>query len=142
MPVSVCFKTITRHEKGYLYSIYFLFHPFLFWAFSTPLQRKNVFLAKSAPSNSQLFRKILSCFEYFLGRIQDLVKGGSDKLLPTLSNCYCCLTSPFFTRKSMVKIFAFVSLKGVRPNHPWIRPRLPFSFEVLTKTSPQSLKLR
>ena len=40
--------------------------------------------------------------------IQDLVKGGSDKLQPTLSNCYCCLTSPFSTRKSMVKIFAFV----------------------------------
>ena len=30
---------------------------------------------------------------------------GVDKCLPTLSNCYnCCLTSPFFTRKSMVKI--------------------------------------
>ena len=45
-----------------------------------------------------------------LGRIQDLVKGGLDKLPPRLSNCYCCSTSPFFTRKSMVKIFAFVSL--------------------------------
>ena len=41
------------------------------------------------------------------GRIQDLVKGASDKLPPTLSNCYCCLTSPFsVTRKSMIKIFA------------------------------------
>ena len=29
--------------------------------------------------------------------------------LPTLSNCYCYLTSPFFTRKSMVKIPAFHS---------------------------------
>ena len=35
------------------------------------------------------------------GQIQDLVKEGSDKLLPILSNC-CCLT-----RKTMVKIFAF-----------------------------------
>ena len=48
----------------------------------------------------------------FLGRIQNLVKGGPDLRPPTLTNCYCCLTSPFFTRKSgsMVKIFAFVSL--------------------------------
>ena len=39
-------------------------------------------------------------------------EGGSDLCPPTLSNCYCCLTSPFLTRKteSMVKIFAFVSL--------------------------------
>ena len=37
------------------------------------------------------------------------MKGGSDKLPPTLSNCYCCLTSSFFTRKSVVKIFVFVS---------------------------------
>ena len=47
-------------------------------------------------------------FSEWLGRIQDLVKGDSEKLLPTLSNCY--LTSPFFTRKSMVKILVFVSL--------------------------------
>ena len=39
-----------------------------------------------------------------LGRIQDLVKGGSEKCLPTLTNC-CYLTSRFFTRKGMVKIF-------------------------------------
>ena len=55
-----------------------------------------------------------------MGRIQDFVRevgeggrgGGrcSDKLLPTLSNCYCYLTSRFFTRKGMVKMFAFVSL--------------------------------
>ena len=32
---------------------------------------------------------------------------GSDRFLPTLSSYYCCLTSPFFTRKSMVKVFAF-----------------------------------
>ena len=31
---------------------------------------------------------------------------------PTLSNCYCCLTSPFIARKSIVKILAFVSLGG------------------------------
>ena len=36
--------------------------------------------------------------------------GDSDKRPPTLSNCDCYLTSPFSTRKSMVKIFAFVSL--------------------------------
>ena len=36
--------------------------------------------------------------------------GGADKDTPTLSNYYCCLTSPFFTKKIMVKIFAFVSL--------------------------------
>ena len=47
---------------------------------------------------------------WVLGRIQDLVTWGSDKRRPSLSNCYCCLTSPFITRKSMVKIFAFVSL--------------------------------
>ena len=50
--------------------------------------------------------------------------GGSDRLLPTLSNC-CCLTSYFFTRKSIVKMFAFSWLTGVRPNHPnhhWIHP--------------------
>ena len=40
------------------------------------------------------------------------MRGGSDKLSPTLSYCYCCLTSPFFTRKSMVKIFVFVSFRG------------------------------
>ena len=33
------------------------------------------------------------------GHVQDLVKGASDKLPPTLSNCYCCLTSPFFHKK-------------------------------------------
>ena len=32
---------------------------------------------------------------------------GSDKRPPTLSNCYCYLTSPFFTRKSVAKLFAF-----------------------------------
>ena len=32
--------------------------------------------------------------------------GGGGDSVPTLSNCYCNLTSPFFTRKSMV------------PNHP------------------------
>ena len=37
-------------------------------------------------------------------------EGGSDKCPPIFSNCYCCLTSPFFTRNSMVKIFVFVSL--------------------------------
>ena len=41
------------------------------------------------------------------GAVPGFSEGGSDRLLPTLSNCYCCLTSPFFTRKSMVKIFAF-----------------------------------
>ena len=46
------------------------------------------------------------------GRTQDLVRGGSDKLPPKLSDCYCCLTSAFFTRKSTVKIFAFVSFRG------------------------------
>ena len=54
---------------------------------------------------------IITLFFYknlFLGRIQDFVRGGSDKRPLTLSNCYCCSTSPFFTRKSMVKIFAFV----------------------------------
>ena len=34
-----------------------------------------------------------------MGWIQDLVVGGSDKRPLTLSNCYCYLTSPFFTRK-------------------------------------------
>ena len=37
-------------------------------------------------------------------------EGGSDKFPPTFSNGYCCLTSPFFARKNMVKIFALVSL--------------------------------
>ena len=36
--------------------------------------------------------------------------------------CYCCLTTPFFIRKSMA-LLAFVSLKGVRPNRP-NHPRL------------------
>ena len=40
------------------------------------------------------------------------MSGSSGKRLPTLSNCYCRLTSPFITRKSMVKIFAFHSLGG------------------------------
>ena len=35
-------------------------------------------------------------------------EGGGDKRAPTLSNRYCCLASPFFTRKRMFKIFAFV----------------------------------
>ena len=37
---------------------------------------------------------------------------------PTLSNCYCCLTSPFITRKSIVKILAFVSLRGFNGTTP------------------------
>ena len=55
------------------------------------------------------YQSINILFKHVLGRIQDLVKGDSDKRPPTLSNCYCCLTSPFFTGKSMVKIFAFIS---------------------------------
>ena len=31
--------------------------------------------------------------------IEELVKGGSDKLPPTLSNCCCCLASPVFHKK-------------------------------------------
>ena len=30
---------------------------------------------------------------------RSLVKGGSDKLPPTLSNCCCCLASPVFHKK-------------------------------------------
>ena len=52
-----------------------------------------------------------SCNSYYrkemplLGRIQDLVTGGSDKRPPALSYCYCCLTSPSFKRKRMVLCF-------------------------------------
>ena len=37
-------------------------------------------------------------------------EGDLYKLPPTLSNGNYCLTSPFFARKNMVKIFALVSL--------------------------------
>ena len=47
-----------------------------------------------------------------LGRIQDLVRVGSDKRPPTLSNGYCNLISPFFTRKSMVKIIFPFHFRG------------------------------
>ena len=57
------------------------------------------------------------CVKTLQGRIQDLVRGGSDKRPPLLSNCFCYLTSPVFTRKSRVKIFAF-HFRGVRPNRP------------------------
>ena len=54
------------------------------------------------------------------------MKEGSEKLPPIISNCYCCLTSPF-SQKSIVKIFAFVSLKGFRPfhpNEPWVHSKI------------------
>ena len=42
-------------------------------------------------------------------------RGGSDKPRvppPTISKCYCNLTSPFFTRKSMVKIIFLFHVRG------------------------------
>ena len=43
--------------------------------------------------------------------------GSSDKRPPTLSNCYCCLTSPFFTRKSAVLCFTLgVSAEPPEPS--------------------------
>ena len=56
-----------------------------------------------------IFRQIRA-LKRLLGRIQDLVRGGSVKRPPTSCNCYCHLTSSIFTRKNMVKIFTFVSL--------------------------------
>ena len=53
-----------------------------------------------------------------LGRIQDLTRGGSDKRPPTLYSCYCYLTSPFFTRKSFVKILAKTSENTKTPLDP------------------------
>ena len=51
-------------------------------------------LNKSRRSSTvPLFLKML------LERIQDLVRGVSDKRLPTLSNCYCYLTGPFSQEK-------------------------------------------
>ena len=48
-----------------------------------------------------------------LGRIQDLVKEGSDLHPPTLSSCYCS-SSPFVTRKtgSMVRYLRLFHFKG------------------------------
>ena len=42
------------------------------------------------------------------------MRGGSDKRPPALSNCYChsdFKTSPFFIRKSMVKIYFRFTLR-------------------------------
>ena len=51
-----------------------------------------------------------------LGRIQDLMRGASDKRLPTLYNWYCNSTSFFLTRESMVK-YICLSLEGEWPLH-------------------------
>ena len=59
---------------------------------------------------------------HLLGRIQDLVRGGSDKRPPTLSNGYCNLTSPFFTRKSMVEIIFPFHFRGFEPPEPPLNP--------------------
>ena len=62
-----------------------------------------------------LFSPILTFCEairWFLGRIQELVREGSGKRPPTFSNCYCYLTSPFFTRKSTVKIIFSFYFRG------------------------------
>ena len=40
------------------------------------------------------------------------MRGGTDKLPPTSYDCHCRLTTPFFTRKSMVKISVFVSFRA------------------------------
>ena len=61
-----------------------------------------------------------------LGRIQDLVRGGSDKRPQTLSYCYCHLTSPFSTRKIMLKYFCFTL---GHPNHPLICPGIQHKIE-------------
>ena len=60
-----------------------------------------------------------------LGRIQDLVRGGSDKRPPTLSKCYCNLTSPFFRRKSMVKILFPFHFRGFVRTTPGSAPASP-----------------
>ena len=57
---------------------------------------------------------------YKLGRIQDLVTGGSDKRPPALSCCYCCLTSPFFKRKCMVLCFTLGG--SIEPPEPPLDP--------------------
>ena len=52
-------------------------------------------------------------YYWMLGRIQNLLRGGGGV------NCCCWkFKKSFFARK-----FAFVSLEGVQPNHPWIHLR-------------------
>ena len=97
---------------------------FAFFSFVTFLFFCCILKFLQSPPYSLRLKSFISCLDLFflvspsykvlsskssLGWIQDLVKGGSNKLSPTLSNCYCCLASRSFTRKSMVKIFAFVS---------------------------------
>ena len=76
-----------------------------------------MFRALARPSSEQTV--------HGLGRIQDSVREGgvrSDKCPPTLSNCYCYLTSPFSQEKVWSKYLrSFHLILGSRPNYPWIR---------------------
>ena len=49
--------------------------------------------------------------------------GGSDEFPPTLSDCYCCLTSPFFIKKVWSKYLCLFHSRGsTEPPEPPLEP--------------------
>ena len=99
------------------------------------------------PYQPLLIKPIFTYKVSTLRRIQD-----SDKRPPTLSNCYCCLTSPFSQEKYGQNIYVCFTLGGsTKPPEPPLDPpqllalsaqlqdKKQQPLKTLTSAAPQSL---